>query len=332
MSELSRRVFTKGMVLSSLMVQSKLSLSLEQHSDFIPAPEESGYIATQGGNIWYRINGKEHFAKGKTPLLCLHGGPGSSHNYLLPLVDLAAERPVILYDQLDCGLSDRPGKKENWTVERFVSEIDSIREALNLSEIALYGNSCGATWIAPYASKIPNGLNAVIFGSPFLAAEPFVKDVNRLRKELPDEIRKVLEHHEEQGTTNSDEYHEAVFFWYKRHVCRVQPWPDHIMRTIELFSNDLYEYMWGPSEPKLTGTLSTFDVTEDLKRIKSPCWYVCGEFDEMTPKTTEAFSKLTPGAEFTSIKNASHTPHIEQRQEFMALASRFLERYADGSC
>lgn len=329
MNKISRRDFAAGVFISSLAIHSKLALSALSGGAPLPEPEESGYVPVQGGKIWYRINGKEHFASGKTPLLCLHGGPGGSHHYLLPLTDLAAERPVILYDQLDCGLSDRPGIKENWTEERFVGEIDEIREALNLSELALYGNSCGATWIARYAGMNPEGLNAVIFASPFLAGEPFIRDVERLRQELPDEIRETLEAHEKAGTTHSDEYHEAVGFWYERHVCRATPWPDYLIRTIELFSNDLYEYMWGPSEPKLTGVLANFDSREDLKQIRTPCWFVCGEFDEMTPKTTEAFAKLTPNAKFTSVRNASHTPHIEQREEFMALASNFLRQYAE---
>lgn len=330
MHKTSRRDFSKALLAVIAAAHWRPVLGSEAEDVVrIPSPEESGYIPVRGGRIWYRMNGKKHFAKGKTPLVCLHGGPGASHHYLLPLIELAAERPVIFYDQLDCGLADRPGNKENWTEERFVSEIDSIREALNLSEVALYGNSCGSTWIARYAGSNPKGLKATIFASPFLAAKPFIKDTTRLRGELPDEIRQVLEHHEKAGTTHSDEYHNAVGFWYERHVCRIAPWPDYLMRTIELFSNELYEYMWGPSEPKLTGVLSTFDATQDLKNIQSPCWFVCGEFDEMTPKTTEAFAKLPANAKFTSIKNASHTPHIEQRQEFMGLAGDFLRQFAD---
>jgi proline iminopeptidase len=151
---INRRNFSKLLISNSLLMQSSLLFAADKVAQSsIPDPEESGYIPTPNGRIWYRINGKEHFSAGKTPLVCLHGGPGSSHHYLLPLLDLAKDRPVILYDQLDCGLADRPNVKKNWTVKRFVAEIDILRDALNLSEIALYGNSCGSTWIAPYAAK-----------------------------------------------------------------------------------------------------------------------------------------------------------------------------------
>ena len=326
---MTRRRFAALSLAGLASVQNRFAFAATSPTTWLPEPEEAGYIATPQGRIWYRINGKRHFSSGKTPLICLHGGPGASHHYLLPIVDLSNERPVIFYDQLDCGLSDRPNKSENWTVNRFVGEINIVRDALGLSKIALYGNSCGSTWIAPYAAQKTKGLQAVIFASPYLAPQPFLRDAAKLRAELPADILATMEQHEEAGTTDSDAYHEAVFVWYQRHVCRNKPWPAYLMRTIELFSNDLYSHMWGPAEPKLLGTLKEFDARPMLAEIKCPSWYVCGEYDEMTPATTKAFADLTPGATFTSIADASHTPHIEQREVFMRQARNFLNANAD---
>jgi proline iminopeptidase len=296
---------------------------------FFSEPEDSGYIPVNGGKIWYRINGRRHFARGKTPLLVLHGGPGSSHHYLLPLSDLARDRPVILYGQLDCGLSERPGKKENGAVDRFVSEIDSIREALGLSEISLFGNSCGATWVTDYATRNPGGLRATILGSPFLSGPRYKKDIMRLLKLLPEKIRATLEHHEAQGTTDSEAYHQAPAFWLKKHVCRSLPWPDYLLRTLELFNENLYHHMWGASESDISGTLKSYDLSEKLENITSPSPYLCGEHDEMTPDTTRYFASQTRNSVFRVIEDASHTTHIEKRKEFMALLGEFLNNNAD---
>jgi hypothetical protein len=84
------------------------------------------YIEVPGGRVWYKIIGEQHDA---TPLLCLHGGPGFTHNYLEPLEALAGRRPVIFYDQLGCGNSDRPGDLSLWTVDRFVEELAQVRAA-----------------------------------------------------------------------------------------------------------------------------------------------------------------------------------------------------------
>ena len=118
-----------------------------------PDPEIAGYVAVEGGRVWYRINGIEHYAEGKVPLLVIHGGPGFSHHYLLTLTALADERPVIFYDQLDSGNSERPGEPENWTVERFVDEVDHVRNALGLDRLVVLGSSWGGSVAASYASR-----------------------------------------------------------------------------------------------------------------------------------------------------------------------------------
>ena len=65
-----------------------------------------GYVDFRGYRTWYRFVGDPNSAT--TPLLALHGGPGSTHNYFGPLEALGSERPVVLYDQIGCGKSDRP--------------------------------------------------------------------------------------------------------------------------------------------------------------------------------------------------------------------------------
>ncbi|MFT5132760.1 MAG: proline iminopeptidase [Gammaproteobacteria bacterium] len=326
---MNRRHFSSLLLFGACSFRPVLSMASEAavslpDTEFFPEAEESGFIAVKGGRVWYRLNGRKHFASGKTPLLVLHGGPGSSHHYLLPFLDLAKDRPVILYDQLDCGLADRPNDSLNWQTDRFVSEIDAIRNALGLDRVALFGNSCGATWAAEYAVRQPAGLKAMILGSPFLSGPLYLKDAKILLAALPADVVMTIKEHEAAGTIDEEEYHEAVFAWYQRHVCRVDPWPAFLNRTIELFNNDLYHHMWGPSEPTLNGTLKDYDLLSQLKKIKAPTFYLCGEHDEMTPETVSLFAKNTPAAKFKTYANASHTPHIEKRLEFMQDMREFL--------
>lgn len=292
-----------------------------------PEPEETGWVNVEGGRVWYRLNGRRHLERGKIPLLCLHGGPGCSHDYLLPLTLLADSRPVILYDQLDCGLSDRPANRSHWTVEHFVAEIDAVRAQLGFAEVALFGNSCGGTWVGSYAVRRPAGLRAAILASPFLSAAIYMRDAERLRSGLPADVRDALTMHEEAGTTDSDGYKRAVTYWHEQFICRTLPWPPYVQRMVELWNADLYGYMWGPSEARCTGTLRYFDLTAELAKINVPTWYVCGEFDEITPESVARFARLTPGSRLDVIADASHMPHIEQQGQFMALARQFLDQH-----
>jgi proline iminopeptidase len=294
-----------------------------------PEPEETGWVSVEGGRIWYRLNGRKHLDRGKTPLLCLHGGPGCSHDYLVPLTLLAERRPVILYDQLDCGRSDRPGNRAHWTVDHFVAEIDGVRAQLGLKDVAVFGSSCGGTWVGSYAVRRPAGLRAAILASPFLSASIYMRDAARLRAALPPAIRDALTLHEDAGTTASAEYQQAVTYWHEQFICRTLPWPPCVQRMVELWNADLYGYMWGPSEAKCTGTLKSFDLRDELSQIAVPSWYVCGEFDEITPESVTEFARLTPGSRLDIIAGASHMPHIERQAEFMALAHAFLDRHLD---
>ena len=100
-----------------------------------------GYVDFRGYRTWYRIVGES--ADGRDPLVALHGGPGSTHNYFAPLERLAGDgRAVVLYDQIGCGNSDRP-QDIDWSVQVFLDELATLRDQLGLERIHLLGTSWG---------------------------------------------------------------------------------------------------------------------------------------------------------------------------------------------
>lgn len=321
---LTRRQWLGGTAGSGLALT--LPLAAATAPPTLPDADDAGVIAVPGGHIRYRINGRRHFARGRAPLLVLHGGPGASHHYLLPLTALAEGRPVILYDQLDCGGAARPGRRENWTVARYVAEIDALRNALGLDRIITLGSSCGATWAAEYAISGAPGLLGSVLASPFLSASRWRADASRLRAALPAAVLAVLAAHEAAGTTASDAYHEADMVWIRRHVCRLDPFPDYVLQTFEQFNAELYGYMWGPSESQLTGVLKDYEAEARLAAIATPVLYTCGEFDEATPTSTAAFAAATPAAEQVVFSGASHMPHAETPGRYSAVVERFCRR------
>src|SRR5690606_20850024 len=75
--------------------------------DSMPQPRSAmeGYASSRGYKSRFRIVGT---SSARQPLLCIHGGPGMGHDYLLPLEEMATTgRRVVFYDQLGCGGSDR---------------------------------------------------------------------------------------------------------------------------------------------------------------------------------------------------------------------------------
>src|SRR5258707_11653023 len=181
-----------------------------------------GFIAVEGGRVWYRIAGE---ARTGVPLLILHGGPGYPHDYLEPLEELSDERPVIFYDQLGCGKSDRPDDKTLWRIDRFVLELAQVRAALGLDRMHLFGHSWGTMLAVDY---LLSGASAasLILASPALSIPRWRADAHIYLATLPTEIRKTLTRHEAARTTHTTEYHEATLEYYQRDLCPIDPWPE----------------------------------------------------------------------------------------------------------
>ena len=290
--------------------------------DNVKYPEREGKIAVPGGNVWYKIVNPD--AKG-VPLLCIHGGPGMPHDYLEPLEELASERPVIFYDQLGCGNSDIPDDIGLWQVERFIVELDTLRQHLGIERCYLLGQSWGSMLAAAYLTQdnTPRGVEAVIFAGPALSAPRFINDTKALVATLPLTTQAIINDCESRGDYENTRYQESLQLFYSLHVCRI-PWPDYALRALNKMGVAEYQYMWGPSEFTATGTLKNFDVTAKLGKIKIPVLLTCGEYDEATPAATEYYQLLLPDARFIVYKNASHMHHAERRVDFLADTRRFL--------
>ncbi|MBV7506622.1 proline iminopeptidase-family hydrolase [Bacillus sp. sid0103] len=284
---------------------------------------EEGYIDVTGGRVWYQLFNKH--AEG-TPVIILHGGPGSSCYSLQGLKALAEDRPVVFYDQLGCGKSDRPTDTRLWRIDRFVEELAQVRQALNLKEVHILGHSWGTTLAAAYCLTKPNGVKSVIFSSPCLSAPLWEQDQRRNLEMLSQEIQETIKRCEETGTTDSDEYKQATTEFNKNFVCRLDPYPEWLKQGSQNRNPEVYNIMWGPSEFTVLGNLKTFDCTSRLKEITCPTLFSCGRFDEATPDSTQYFSRLTPGSLFHVYEHSAHMPYVEEPEEFIRVSGDFLKK------
>jgi len=296
-------------------------------------PAEEGFIPFAGYRTWYRVVGEKE-DQGKLPLLCLHGGPGATWNHMEPYEALAAGRRVIFYDQLGCGNSavTEPHETSMWTPDLYVREVQAVRDALGLDRVHVFGHSWGGMLGMLYAIGQPAGLASLIVESSPANVPEWMKEVNRLRDELPPEVQATLLEHEEAGTTDSPEYEEAMTVFYRRHVCRTDPWPDFVNRTFEglLANPEVYYTMNGPSEFHVIGPLKDFDISGDLDRIRVPTLLFCGRYDEVTPVTMERVHEGIPGSELVVFEESSHMSQGEEPEKVLGLVRRFLTRVEAG--
>jgi proline-specific peptidase len=283
-------------------------------------PDE-GFVNVEGGRIWYHKVGRGT----ATPLLVLHGGPGACSYYLKPLLALAADRPVVIYDQLGCGKSDRPSDTTLFTVDRYVRELQALRDTLGLREIHLLGHSWGAMLAESYMETRPAGVRSLILASPLVTTARWEHDADSLIKALPDSTRAAIATHEANHTTSAPAYRDAMKAYYALYYSRT---PSHDMADRDssnaAFGEQVYEYMWGPSEFYATGTLKHFDATASLRGISVPTLFVAGEFDEATPSSTRGFSRLVAGSEFVMIPGSGHLTMHDNPDALLAAVRTFL--------
>ena len=291
-------------------------------------PINEGFVSFRGHNVWYRIVG-DHETPGKLPLLCLHGGPGATHDYLEPLEAMAATgRRVIFYDQLGAGNSDHPHDPSLWTVPLFVEELGVVRRALGLEHLHILGQSWGGMLGMEYALTQPAGLASLVVADSPASIPQWIAEANRLRAELPPDVQETLLKHEAAGTTDDPAYQEAMLVFYHRHVCRLDPWPACVDRAFEKLEKEpeVYNTMNGPSEFHVIGVLKDWDIVERLGEIHVPTLVISGRYDEATPLIAETVYRGIPASEWVLFENSAHMPHVEETERYLRVLTSFLDR------
>lgn len=262
------------------------------------------------------------------PLLLLHGGPGAGHDYLEPLEALGTDRPVIFYDQLGCGKSDKPDNRALWTIERFCDEVQEVRDALDLKPCHILGQSWGGWLGIEYLLRQPLGLASFVLASTSASIPEFSAYCDRLISELPDVHRNALQYHGPRGEFDHEAYSAAEEVFYSRHLCRMEVWPDCLKRTGEnVHNNQVYLTINGPNEFTTIGNLRYWNRIPDLGQIKTPCLITCGRYDELGPNCAATMQQGIPNAETVIFENSAHVAHLEETEAYNTCVSEFLKRH-----
>jgi len=281
---------------------------------------EEGFIDVQGGRIWYSVTGEGT----KIPIVMLHGGPGFPSYYLNPLMMLSEERPIVTYDQLGCGRSDRITDTTLMTIDNYVEQLKQLLSALKIKEFYLYGHSWGTILGLDYYLKYQKGIKALILASPCINVRLWSNDADTLISTLPDSIQFFIKQNMKNIKLDSIKMKEAIDYYYNSFYTRKQPFSADIDSAHSQLGVNVYEYMWGKEEFSASGTLKDYDRTGDLNKIKVPTLYITGEFDAARPNTVKYYQSLTPNSKFIMIRNAGHQTMHDNPEENIEAIHTFL--------
>jgi proline iminopeptidase len=292
-----------------------------------PPPVQDGFVPVGG----YRLYWKSFGDPGpRGTIVTLHGGPGATHDYLLPFVDLVAHGyRVVFYDQLGCGRSELAKDEAEYTVDRDVADLDEFRRALGIERMHLVGSSYGGMLAMAYALSHPEPLRTLTIASGLADVPLTVREMYRLTRELPPPFPAFLDRHEARGEFQHPEYLAAVGEFNRRHFCRLEPWPAEVTYTLEHTNSPKYRVMNGPNEFTITGRIRNWDATPRLGEIRIPTLITVGRYDEVTPVVAESIHRGIAGSERVLFSASSHCAFWEERSRYMETLASFLARHAE---
>lgn len=266
----------------------------------------------------------------KPPLLLLHGGPGSTHNYFEVLDELAQkdQRKIIMYDQLGCGKSSIPDDHpELYNKKTWAKELIALREYLHLSQIHLLGQSWGGMLAIIYmCDYAPQGIKSLILASTLSSAKLWSSELHRLIKYLPQDEQKAIQKAEKKDQFDDPEYIKANNDFMDRHALKLTPdLPEPVLRKKEGGSL-AYEEAWGPNEYTPEGNLHDYEYTDQLHKIEIPTLITSGIDDLCTPLVAKTLYDHLPNRKWKLFQNCGHMSFVQKNEAYMDLLKEWLDQ------
>jgi proline iminopeptidase len=293
---------------------------------------EEGFVDAHGVLIYYMTVGRGE------PLLIVHGGPGASHDYLLPyLLPLARSNKLIFIDERGSGRSEKLEDVAQYTVENMVEDVEAVRQALGLGKISLLGHSYGGVLAQAYAFKYQKNLNHLILGGTFYSTSEMNKVLAQEKHHMSPEALQKLESLEHAGLFGKgkewetgrypEEYAKLAWgdgyfpFLYQHH-----PDPNYDPLSGNTTTAwDLYREMWGShGEFVIDGNLKSVEYADKLPSIKVPTLIICGDHDESDPSLSRFMHDKIAGSKLVVVPQAGHMAFVDQPALYVKSVKDFL--------
>ncbi|OHD57087.1 MAG: hypothetical protein A2Y33_09180 [Spirochaetes bacterium GWF1_51_8] len=308
----------------------------------IAAPEQlstSPYWTMADGTQLY------HFSQGNgTPVLVLHGGPGFPYaKEWTGLEPLTEEYQFHYFHQRGCGKSDSPVWvldspdyfKNMTTLESklglgaLLSDIEQIRQILNVDKLILIGHSYGGFLAALYAAEFPGHVEKMVLISP----AHMIKNP----KEIPGLYDLVMFNLPDSMISNYQDYMKRYFDYGNLFM--------HTEDTLRLLNEEFFIYYaaacsnmglpmtpvamdrtggWAGHGPNFS-TGERLDAAEFVKTVDIPVLILHGDKDLCPVEASKFYQSILPNSTLKVIEGADHFPYEGKPAEFAALVADFLK-------
>lgn len=264
---------------------------------------------------------------GRTKVLLLHGGPGANHAYLEAMESFLPEAGIEMYyyDQLGCNNSDQPDDPSLWTLPRYVEEVEEVRRVLGLDQFVLYGHSWGGMLGIEYALKYPQHLSGLVISNMAAGIQAYLKRTAAQKLWLSPEKLARLRALEAKEDYDSPEYQKLMLEdLYPQIICRIQPWPEPVLRAHRHSNKKIYNQMQGKSEFVVTGNLKGWERWDRLPEIRVRTLTIGAQYDEMDPADMKRMAALVPHGTYAHCPKGSHLCMWDDQEIYFEHLLKFL--------
>ncbi len=264
-------------------------------------------------------------ASSQTPVIVVNGGPGLSHVYLIQndvwTRQIAARRPVLLYDQRGTGASHPKHPDIAQNMDAQVADLEAIRASLHVAKVFLAGDSYGGLLASAYAAAHPEHVRALILSDS--AAPGFSSLHPRLGEVYPDVLAETQAQRGQM--TGPDRESRAAdlqlrahfrMIFYSTALCE-----QYLRRARDLGSTP-------DTGEAVSKAIRSLDLTQQMAQFRFPVLVLQGRFDlNVTPDVSWKVAHQIPGAQLVWFEQSGHLPYYEEPQKYSAVVSEFLQSH-----
>lgn len=273
----------------------------------IPPPRADGFTTSTEVPLYWA----EYGDASAPPLLLLHGGPGASHEYLLPqMLELARDHRVVCYDQRGGGRSRRDEDRAEIGWRDQVHDAGLVATELSVHPLTLVGYSWGGLLALLYAIECNAGRSqpvpaalALLDPAPITSAFRESFELEFARRQSSPHIAAMRAKLAASGLRerDADAYRQRAF------ELSVAGYFADPHRAVDLTPFRVT----GRVQQSIWKSLGQFDLGESLRSVHIRSFVTHGRQDPIPLASSETVARALD-TECLVLEDCGHVPYVEQ--------------------
>ncbi len=275
--------------------------------------------ATEATDVYLDANGLRHHLiargePGKPVVMMLHGLAQQAHSFDVAAEALAERFQVFCLDVRGRGESEW-GPAEEYGTDFYVADLEAVRAALGISQMALVGTSMGGLISLYYTARFPQHVTRIV--------------LNDVGPEIsPEGLQRIMSYVGQAPEGFADK--KAVIEYFRENYAPVvagrsddQVW-EYARWSVRKSDSGMLTWKMDPMIRRFLGAQPELQPWDALKAVSCPVLIVRGaESDVLSSATAEQMVATLPAAEIVEVPGVGHAPLLDEPEAAAAL-DRFL--------